>query len=169
MKMLFQLSCAILLIPFAGIAQKFGYVNTQEILGKMTEVKIANIQLDSYQKELASKGEEMALLFENQYKLYMNEVNAGKLSKVQMATKEEELMVKQEEIKKYEQEADQMMEKKQQELFTPIYNKIKDEIEKIGKEGNYTFIFDSAQGLLLHAVESENLMTLLKTRLGIPD
>ena len=159
----------LLILPFLSFSQKFGYVNTQEILAKMTDVKIANIQLDAYEKELATKGEEMMLKFENQYKLYMNEVNAGQLSKIQMAAKEEELIKKQEEIKKYEQEAEMMMEKKRQELYEPILEKIRTEIDNLGKEGNYTMIFDSAQCLLLHAVESENLIGIIKNRLGIPD
>ncbi|MFZ1705949.1 MAG: OmpH family outer membrane protein [Saprospiraceae bacterium] len=169
MKFLFSLCLSILLIPMMGFSQKFGYVNTQDILSKMAEVKIANIQLDAYEKELASKGEEMVLLFENEYKLYMNEVNSGNLSKVQMMAKEESLMTKQEEIKQYEQEAELKMEKKQQDLYEPILMKIRTEIDKLGKEGNYTMIFDSAQGILLHAEESENLLATLKTRLGIPN
>src|SRR5690606_7700197 len=110
------------------------------------EVKIANIQLDAYEKELTAKGEEMVLKFENQYKLYMKEVNSGTLSKVQMANKEQELMAKQEEIKNFESEADEMMEKKRQSLFEPILLKINEEITLLGKEGGYTFILDSAQG-----------------------
>lgn len=168
MKTIFQ-ALILMTLPFFGISQKLGYVNTQEILAKMTDVKIANIQLDAYEKELATKGEEMMLKFENQYKLYMNEVNAGQLSKVQMAAKEEELVQKQEEIKKYEQEAEMMLEKKRKELYDPILNKIRSEIEKLGKEGNYTMIFDSSQGLLLHAAEAENVIGIIKSRLGIPD
>ncbi|MBK8079511.1 MAG: OmpH family outer membrane protein [Saprospiraceae bacterium] len=54
-------------------------------------------------------------------------------------------------------------------MFEPILLKIKTEIEKLGKEGNYSMIFDSSQGMILHAVESENLIGVLKTRLAIPD
>jgi outer membrane protein len=169
MKILIQLLTAFLILPSVAFSQKFGYVNTQDILTKMTEVKIANIQLDAYEKELTAKGEEMVLLFENQYKLYMNEVNAGQLSKVQMAAREEILMGKQEEIKKYEQEADMLMEKKREDLYEPILNKIRTEIDKLGKEGNYTMIFDSSLGLLLHAIETENLLSVIKVRLGIPE
>lgn len=157
-----------ILIPFFGISQKIGYINTQEIFASMTEVKIANIQLEAYEKELQARGEEMVVKFENQYKLYMNEVNSGTLSKVQMASREQELMTKQEEIKNFEQEADGLLEKKRQELYEPILAKINTEIEKLGKEGGYTIILDSGQGLLLHAVESENLLATLKMKLGIP-
>jgi outer membrane protein len=169
MKFLSNFVFLLILLPAVSQGQKLGYVNSQEILSKMTEVKIANIQLESYEKELAAKGEQMVLLFENQYKLYMNDVNAGILSKVQMAQKEEELIKKQEEIKNYESEMEMLLEKKQAELFEPIMSKIKDEINKIGKEGNYSMILDSSQGLLLHATETENLAPLLKTKLSIPE
>lgn len=159
---------ALLFLPILGFGQKIGYVNTQEIFASMTEVKIANIQLEAYEKELQARGEEMVVKFENQYKLYMNEVNSGTLSKVQMASKEQDLMTKQEEIKNFEQEADSMLEKKRQDLYEPILAKINTEIENLGKEGGYTFILDSGQGLLLHAAESENLIGALKTKLGIP-
>lgn len=169
MKFLSNFVFLLTLLPAVSQGQKLGYVNSQEILSKMTEVKIANIQLESYEKELAAKGEQMVLLFENQYKLYMNDVNAGLLSKVQMAQKEEELIKKQEEIKNYESEMEMMLEKKQAELFEPIMAKVKNEIDKIGKEGNYSMILDSSQGLLLHATETENLASLLKTKLSIPE
>ena len=56
---------------------------------------------------------------------------------------------------------------KGEELYKPIIEKVKSEIEKLGKEGGYTMIFDSSGGVLLHAAESENLMPVLKTKLGI--
>lgn len=148
-------------------AQKFGYVNTQELLTSMPELKIADIQLQALQSELLSKGQEMVVKFESDYKAYMNEANSGTLSKVQMQKKEEELIAKQEEIKKYEDDIQDKLAMKREELYKPILDKVKKEIEKLGKEGSYTMIFDSSAGVLLHASESENLMPVLKSRLGV--
>ncbi|MBK8079512.1 MAG: hypothetical protein IPK25_04000 [Saprospiraceae bacterium] len=69
---------------------------------------------------MAAKGEEMILLFENEYKLYMNEANSGLLSKVQSAAKEEALMKKQEDIKKYEGDAQALLEKKEWNCLNPF-------------------------------------------------
>ena len=149
------------------LAQKFGYVNTQELLTSMPELKIADIQLQALQNELLSKGEEMVVKFETDYKAYMNEANGGTLSNVQMQKKEEELVARQEEIKKYEGEIQEKLGMKREELYKPILDKVKTEIEKLGKEGGYTMIFDSSAGMILHAADTENLMTTLKTRLGV--
>ena len=153
---------------YAADAQKFGYVNTQELLGNMTEMKLADNQVQAFQNDLVSKGEEMVIKFETEYKAYMKEANGGTLSKVQMQQKESVLVAKQEEIKKYEVDIQQKVAAKREELYKPVIDKVKAEIEKMGKEGGYTIIFDSAPGMILHAADSENLMPALKSKLGIP-
>ena len=133
----------------------------------MPELKIADIQLQALQNDLLSKGEEMVVKFEAEYKTYMSETNSGTLSKIQMTQKEEALVAKQEEIKKFEAEIQDKLGMKREELYKPILDKVKSEIEKLGKEGAYTMIFDSSGGMILHASDSEDLMTIMKTRLGV--
>jgi outer membrane protein len=148
-------------------AQKFGFINTQELLAGMSEMKLADNQVQQLQNELVAKGEELVIKFEAEYKAYMAEANSGTLSKVQMQQKEESLVAKQEEIKKYEGDIQQKLVAKREELYKPVLDKVKAEIEKLGKEGGYTMIFDSSAGMILHAADSENLMPILKTKLGI--
>ncbi|MFN8337517.1 MAG: OmpH family outer membrane protein [Saprospiraceae bacterium] len=161
---------AIIFMSMAAIqvsAQKLGYINTQELLSNMSEMKLADNQVNTLQSDLVSKGEEMVIKFEADYKAYMAEANGGTLSKVQMQQKEEVLINKQNDIKKYEAEIQQKVTSKREELYKPILDKVKAEIEKLGKEGGYTMIFDSSAGMILHAAETENLMPVLKTKLGI--
>ena len=40
-------------------------------------------------------------------------------------------------------------------------------IDNVAKEGNYTFIFDSGSGSFLYAAESENVLSLVKSKLGL--
>ncbi len=161
-------SILILTFTFFSIsAQKFGYVNTQELLSNMADMKLADNQVQALQNELISKGEQMVIKFEAEYKAYMTEANGGTLSKVQMQQKESVLVAKQEEIKKFETEIQQKVAAKREELYKPVIDKVKAEIAKLGKEGGYTIIFDSAPGMILHAADSENLMPVLKTKLGI--
>ena len=73
----------------------------------------------------------------------------------------------QEEIKNYENDIQQQIVKKREELYKPVIDKVKGEIEKLGKDGGYTMIFDASGGMILHAADSENLMPILKEKLGI--
>lgn len=161
---------AIFLVTLAGLqvnGQKFGYINTQELLSQMSEMKLADNQVLALKNELVAKGEEMVIKFEAEYKAYMTEANSGTLSKVQMQQKEEVLVAKQEELKKYEAEIQQKVASKREELYKPVLEKVKSEIDLLGKTGGYTMIFDASGGMILHAAESENLMAVLKTKLGI--
>ncbi len=148
-------------------AQKFGYVNSTQLLLEMPDVKSADSQLESYQKQLIAKGENMVKSFEQKYQAYVTEANAGGLSKIQMQKREGELATEQQNIQKYELEVQQKILSKREELYKPILDKVQNAIDAVGKEGGYTMIFDASTGALLHANNSEDLTTQIKSKLGI--
>lgn len=147
-------------------AQKFGYLNSQQLLVEFPEVASADKNLETYQKQLLAKGETMVKAFETEYKAYMDMVNNGTLSKVQMQQKEGQLTSKQQEIQKYEVEVQEKLLKKREELYKPILDKVQSAIDAIGKDEGYTMIFDTSTGALLHAVDSEDITSKVKSRLG---
>ncbi|MBK6664613.1 MAG: hypothetical protein IPG48_00290 [Saprospiraceae bacterium] len=65
---LFMLSAV---MAFNVSAQKLGYINTQELLSNMSEMKLADNQVQALQNDLVAKGEEMVIKFEADYKAYM--------------------------------------------------------------------------------------------------
>lgn len=148
-------------------AQKFGYVNSQQLLLESPEVKAADAQLTTYQNELITKGEAMVKTFEANYKSYVEIANGGTLSKVAMSQKEGELAKEQQAIQMYEQEVQQKLMTKRETLYKPILDKMKNTLDAIGTEMGYTMIFDSSAGGLLHAVDADNVMPILKQRLGM--
>lgn len=165
-KILFTL-CFSFLLCFGIQAQKFGYVNSTQLLMDMPEVKQADSQLEAYQKQLISKGESMVKTFEANYQAYVAEANTGNLSKVQMQSKEGALTTEQQNIAKYEQEVQQKLVLKREELYKPILAKVQTAIDAIGADESYTMIFDTSQGALIHANSSQDLMTKIKSKLGI--
>lgn len=157
----------ILAFSSAAFAQKFGYVNTQELLVSLPEVKAADNELETYQKQLLSIGQGKVAEFEAEYKKYAEDAQKGILSQVQIQAKEAELTQKQEEIQKYEVEVQSQLAAKREELYKPILDKVKNTIDAYGKENGYTMIFDSSAGAILHAMESDNLIGALKAKLGV--
>ncbi|HHB51668.1 MAG TPA: OmpH family outer membrane protein [Saprospiraceae bacterium] len=148
-------------------AQKFGYINSTELLLLHPDVKSADTKLQEFQNQLLSKGQKMANDFQKHYEDYMKEANAGTLSKIQMQERENNLTQEQNKIRQYQVDMQQQLEQKRQELYQPILDKIQKAINEVGKENNYTFIFDAGTGGILHADESDNLLNLVKTKLGI--
>jgi outer membrane protein len=123
MKKLFTLVVGVLLTT-AIYSQKFGYINSQELLSGLAEIKAADTELEVLQTQLLAKGQVMVKDFEEGYKAYMEEANKGLLSKVQMQKKEEELTKKQQAIQGYEQEVQQQLGTKREELYKPILDKV---------------------------------------------
>jgi len=146
-------------------AQKFGYVNSQQLLQESPEVKAADTQMETYQKSLMTKGETMVKELEADYNKYMQEASGKTLSPVQMQQREADLTAQQQAIQKYEQEVQEKIYIKREQLLKPIIDKINTAIEAVGKEGGYTMIFDTSTGALLHATESEDVINLVKAKL----
>jgi outer membrane protein len=137
------------------------------LLSELPEVKAADSDLEAYQKQLVASGETMVKSFETKYQKYAKEAGEGVLSQVQMQQKEAELGQEQQKIQQYEVEVQQKILQKREELYQPILDKVKVALEAIGNEQGYTMIFDASGGVLLHAKESEDVMPLVKAKLGL--
>ena len=153
---------------FSGMnAQKFGYVNSSQLLLSMPEIKEADQILVGYQEELVTRGENMVKKFEGNYTAYLTRVNNGEMSQVEMQQAEAALSQEQQTIQAYEVEVQQLIAKRKQELYQPVLQKVQELVDQIGKENGYTMIFDASIGGILFATEGEDLMPLIKERLGI--
>lgn len=148
-------------------AQKYGFVNSSQLLVNMPDVKTADAQLEAYQKQMISKGEEMVKKFEVEYNAYLTKVNSGELSQIQMQQQEGQLAQEQQAIQAYEVEVQNKLAAKKQELYQPILQKVQQVVDQYGKEQGYTMIFDASIGGILFADTGDDLMPVLKSKLGI--
>jgi outer membrane protein len=148
-------------------AQKFGYVHSATILSEMPDVKIADSNLEALQKQLMKKGEGMVELLQKDYAVIQQKVAAGELSPLQQETEGKKLETRQAEIAKFEQEMQQQIVAKREELLKPIYDKVNQAIKDVAKEGGYQMIFDASTSILLYAEEGADVSDLVKTKLGI--
>ncbi len=167
-KILKSLFIGLALIAVSSLqAQKFGYINSAELLAEVPAVKAADSELETYQAQLVKSGEEMVKKLEAKFQAYSKEAQEGLLSQVQMQKKEEELGVEQQKIQKYELEVQNKILAKREELYKPILDKVKVTIENVGKENGYTMIFDTSTGTILHANDGDNVMALVKAKMGM--
>ncbi|MCO6495853.1 MAG: OmpH family outer membrane protein [Bacteroidetes bacterium] len=130
--------------------QKFGYVDTEYILGKMPEYRSAQKQLDEisngWQAEVDKKYSELDAKFK-EYK-----AEEPLLTKEQKKEREQEIVRMETEVKKYENEKfgqDGELFKKRQELIKPIQDKVFKAIQNVAKEGAYDFVFDIAGNMVV--------------------
>ena len=141
-------------------------INTTLLLQDMPEVQAVGTELETFQNQLMADGQAKVEAFEKNYVDYMTKVNNGELSKVEMAQMEQALTQEQQSIAVLEQEVQNKILAKREELMGPILEKVDVAIKAVGKEGGYTFIFDSSlQGSLLYAPDGDDVINLVMQKL----
>ncbi|MFT6335994.1 MAG: outer membrane protein [Saprospiraceae bacterium] len=155
-----------LFIVATSWSQKFGHINSQLLLIESPLVKEADLKITEYQNTLITKGEVMVKKFESEYDAYMKDRKEEILNQIQIQQRESALQATQQAIQKYEQEVQQKLAMKREELYKPILDKVKVAIDNLGKSGEYTMIFDTSTNGLLFAMEGEDLLAKVKVDLG---
>ncbi|NJC27286.1 OmpH family outer membrane protein [Neolewinella antarctica] len=168
MKKFFQLALVAVMILAAtatATAQKYGYVNADEIIAAHPEMKVAESNLESLQKQLQKKGEAMVQKFQTDYQALEAKAQAGDLTPKQQQEEATKLEVRQKEIAEFERTMIADLQAKRVELLEPIYTSVNEAIEAIAKENDYQFVF--SQQTLLYGDESADLTSQVKTKLGL--
>lgn len=146
---------------------KFGHINSDELIQSMPDYDSATVKLDNFRKELVNALELMTVELNNKNEAYQKE--SKNLSDIVKQTKEQELIDMNKRIQDFQTNAQTQLQNKQAEVFQPIYAKVDKAIKDVGKENGFLYVFDVAKGSLLYFDEakSTNVMTLVKTKLGL--
>ncbi|NOX86692.1 MAG: OmpH family outer membrane protein [Chlorobi bacterium] len=161
------LSLTILLtsVGFGQSNLKFGYIDSNEILSLMPETDSLQNELQNYANNLDQQMKAMAQEYQEKVTDYQQNVNT--MSDLIRQTKEKELTDLQNRIQAFRQSADQDLSTKQADLFNPLIEKVKNAISEVGRENNYTYIFDVGTGSLVFYENGDNILPLVKKKLGI--
>lgn len=164
----FKLSFVALLLLVAtatASAQKFGFVNSAEILSELPATKAAESNLEALQKQLQKQGQGMVESFQNDYQALQAEAQQGTMSPKQQQEEAAKLQKREEEIANFEQKMMADLQKKRQTLLTPIYDSINNAIKEVAEEGGFQFIFD--EQVLLYGQDSQDVTALVRAKLGM--
>ncbi|MDF1694242.1 MAG: OmpH family outer membrane protein [Saprospiraceae bacterium] len=148
-------------------AQKFGYINSQELIGQMAEVKEANAKIETLKKQLQKKGQDMITTLQAKYTALQKKQTDGTVAPKEFEA--EAALLKEEESKlaTFEQTSQQKIMEKSDELLSPIQLKINNAIKEVATDNGYTYIFDISLGLVLYADPGTDVSALVKAKLGI--
>lgn len=151
----------------SSFAQKFGYLNSQELILMMPERDSVEIKLNALAKELGEQLELIQVEYNNKYAEYQK--SASTLSEAVKNLKEQELASLGERFNQMQQSAQQEMALEQDKLTAPIVEKAQKAIEKVSKANGLTAVFDTSMGALAYFNESAmtDLLPLVKKELGI--
>ncbi len=171
MKKTVRLTLAVVMILGASqlFAQKFGRINTQEIIMAMPETKEMQTNMDAYGKDLQDNLETITVEFNQKLADYQK--NYETLSDAVRQLREKELQELRNRSQEFEQIAQQDFQKKQQELLAPIIEKAKNAIDKVSSENGYLAVFDISTGSLAYYNEANltDIAPLVRKELGITE
>ncbi len=148
-------------------AQRFGYLNSQNLLAEYQEVKDADKQLQTYQEQITKQFEGKAKALEAKFAQYVADMQAGKIPQNEAPATEAALQKERNELLALEQKLAGDVTKKRQDLLAPILRKVDDAIRAVGKENGFQFIFDESIGAILFDENAEDVMPLVKAKLGL--
>ena len=144
---------------------KFGYLDSNELLAMMPENQSMQEELQTYAKGLESQLTAMQAEYEKKVVEYQQ--NETTFTDIIKEDKIREIEGIQQRVVEFQKNAQESLGQKEAELFTPIREKAMKAIDQVAKDGNYTFIFNSGAGSFLYAAESENVLELVKSKLGL--
>ena len=144
-------------------AQKYGHVNSYDVMMAMPGIDSIQIKLADFQQNLATLYENMMGDFQAKKDKFDKE--AGTMSSAVRKLREDELISLQNRIIEFQNNVQQDIEEEETILAAPFQEKVKTAIDDVAKEHKYAYIFDTR--MLLYFDGGEDVTMLVKKKLGI--
>lgn len=144
---------------------KFGHINTTQLLSMMPDTKNADSSLQKFGQSLDSQLKTMTA--EYQGKISDFKAKESSMAEPVRDAKLKEITDLEQRIQDFQESAQNSMQKKKEELYSPIIKKAEEAINNIAKEKNYNYIFDTSVGAVLYAQDSDDILALVKQKLGL--
>ncbi|PZD78740.1 OmpH family outer membrane protein [Mesonia sp. K7] len=145
---------------------KVAHIATQDLIESMPTYKSAMSELEKIENTYRADIDD--LLKEAQSKNQRYQQEAPTKTDQENAARAQELQATQEKIVQFQQNAQKELQKKENELLKPIYEKAREAIHKVARAKGYDYVLDStigAGGVLL--ADGYDLLKDVQKELGI--
>ena len=143
---------------FALSEVKIGYVDSNEIMKNLEEVRQAQIDLEKEGRKLEAEGMKLVSKLDSLQQDY--ERQRLLMSDVRRKEKEKEMAIMEQSIQQFQLEKfgpEGEIYRLQIEKMKPITNKINTAINIVGKEQGYDIILDALSGAIVYALPQHDL------------
>jgi outer membrane protein len=154
-------------IMSASAQTKIGYINTDDLMSIMPEAAKINTDLNEYQTTLQQQG--LALQKEADAKRDQYFKDSSTFSNSKKEIVRDELVKLYTRLQNYDQEAQEKAQKYAQDKIAPVRLKAMEAIKTVAKERGYTYVIDDASNSLLVMPPADDLLPMVKAKLGIKD
>lgn len=135
----------------AGAQQKFAYIDSRIIVDRAPGRAAAEAQLQKETEALQAR----VKVWQDSLEAMLNDYRRAEstMTNPQKEARQKVINDKRAEFARRADELDQQVQQRQQELSAPIMAQIRETLETIRTEDNYTFIFDVAAGGVIVAAD----------------
>lgn len=163
----FALLVVMFILPLGVMAQsKFAHMNSQDVITVMPEFTKAQADLEALSKQYTEEMQRSEQEFNRKYQELIQQQDSLPKNILERRQKEVQDMAQRQQ--QFQQEAYQAMEKAQQEAMVPIYNKLNEAVQAVGKAEGVVYIFDVARTPVAYiGAESIDVTAKVKAQLGI--
>lgn len=156
----------IFMAPLALFAQKFGHLNSADIIQVMPEYKTAQTEIQNLEKQISNELQMMESELAKKSDAYEKEKATLPANIAQR--REAELQDLYGRMQQYYQESQQQLAQASQEKMNVLVEKITKAIKEVGVAGGYLYIFDTSSGIpYISETLSTDVTAAVKTKLGI--
>lgn len=166
-KSIFILSAILMIGVLSVTAQssKVGHVNSNDLLELMPEREQAAKDVQAFAQQLEGQLRTMSAEYETKLKEYQSQ--QALMTDPVRQLKIQEITDLENRIQQFQQTAQESLAKKENEILKPIIDKAKKAINDVAKDKGYDYILDTGLGMVLYASDSEDILPLVKKKLGL--
>lgn len=155
-----------LMAPLALFAQKFGHLNSADIIQVMPEYTAAQTELQNLEKQYTNELQLLESELAKKSEAYEKEKATLPANIAQR--REQELQELYGKMQQYYQTSQQELAQASQEKMAALTEKITKAIKEVGVAGGFLYIFDTASGIpYISETLSTDVTAQVKAKLGI--
>lgn len=147
-----------------SFAQKIGHISFVELVQAMPETATINKELEALGKTYEEELEVIQVEMRNKYVAYENMRATSPDAATEKLNEVEEVSQR---LETRQAEVEQAFQKKQDEMFAPVFERAQNAIKKVAKDNGVTYVYSSQALLYADDALGFNLLPLVKKELGI--
>jgi outer membrane protein len=146
-------------------AQKYGYLNKEEIYKSIPEYDSATAQVEKLRKEYENQLASMQGEYSSKSASLNNE--SANISEYLRQTRQDELKNLNVRIQLFSVRANAQLDEKKNQLLQPILTRVDNAIKSVATEEGFIFVIDGGQMLFTDEKKCINILPLVKAKLGV--
>ncbi len=144
--------------------QKLGHTNIQELLMLLPERADAEKKIQNLAQTLEKRLKAMTSEYQQKVQTYQND--QGEMSATIRESEARSIMELEQRINEFQQNAQNEIQQKENELLEPMITRLTKAIEQVGKDHGFLYILDTSSGTVLYK-GGEDVTPLVKQHLEI--